>query len=347
VARLAPAALLASLAYLRAAPLEAATVLIVRPASPSAALTETVSRLHGELLSVGLDVTIAERTAARGPDGASSPDWLEELAIERGLNAAIDVIGDATPQAVDIWVFERALRSSRVTRVLAERNVADAPARLAIRSIDLLRSLLLEGHLDIGPRGPPPAAPGTPTELTARPSDAGPRPPGRIGIELGAAILASLDGVGPAVLPFARVDAALGPWLGLQGELAGFGTRPSVAAAGASVRVAQQYALVGGCVCAPPVGRLRPVVALSVGALHTAAEGLAEAPLQGHSVARWSFLFEASVGARVRLAGRLHLTLAVHVQVAEPYVSVQIVNAGVATTGRPNLVASLTLGEWL
>lgn len=342
--RLAPAALLASLACLWAAPLEAATVLILRPASPSAALTETVSRLHGELLSVGLDVTIAERAASRGPDGASSPAWLEDLAIEQGLDAVIDVIGDASPEAVDIWVFERALRRSRVTRVLAERDVEDAPARLAIRSIDLLRSLLIEGHLDVGPRAP---SPPTPTALTARPNDAGPRRPGRIGIELGAAILASLDGVGPAILPFARVDGAIGPWLGLQGELAGFGTRPTVAAAGASARVAQQYALVGGFVCAPSTGRVCPVLALSAGALRTAADGIADAPLQGHSVARWSFLLEASLGARVRLAGRVHLTLAVHLQVAEPYVGVQIVNAGVGTTGRPNLAASLTLGEWL
>ncbi len=148
----------------------------------------------------------------------------------------------------------------------------------------------------------------------------------RIGFELGAAVLASLDGVGPAILPLVRFDVALGPWLGLQVEAAGFGTRPTVGTPGASARVAQQYALLGACLCAPSMARLRPVVGLSAGALRTAADGEAESPLQGHSVAQWSFVVEASAGARLRLAKRTHLTAAVHVQFAEPYVDIRVVN---------------------
>src|ERR1022692_1197789 len=136
--------LLASLSCLWGTRLDAATVMIVRPASSSGELTETVSRLHGEMLSVGLTVMIAERP---GADGASARAWLESVAIDRGIDAAIDVIGDGHLEAADIWVFQPAPRPPQVTRVLAERELENAPARLAIRAIDLLRSLLIEREL--------------------------------------------------------------------------------------------------------------------------------------------------------------------------------------------------------
>ena len=42
-----------------------------------------------------------------------------------------------------------------------------------------------------------------------------------------------------------------------------------------------------------------------------------------------------------------HLTLAAHVQVAEPYIAIHVVDTLVATSGRPNVLLSLTLGAWL
>ena len=351
----APAILLVSFACLWGARLDAATVMIVRSPSPSADLTETVSRLHGEMLSVGLAVTIAERPG-RGADGATARAWLERLAIDRGIDAAIDVIGDGRVQAADIWVFQPAPRPPQVTRVIAEQEVENAPARLAIRAIDLLRSLLIERDMAVVSRRanpaatatamPPPAAPAATASVTS--DDALPARAGvQIGFELGAAALASLGGVGPAILPLVRLDAAVSPRLGLQAEAAGFGTHPTVGAPGATARVAQQYALAGACICAPSMARLRLVMGLSAGALRTSADGEAAAPLQGHSVAQWSFVLEASAGVRLRLAKRAHLTAAVHVQVAEPYVDIRVVNAGPATSGRPNILVTFAVGEWL
>jgi hypothetical protein len=153
--------------------------------------------------------------------------------------------------------------------------------------------------------------------------------------------------VGPAILPVLRLDAALGPRLGMESEVAAFGTRPTIGTPGSSARVAQQYALLGACLCAPSTERWQPIAGLSAGALRTRADGEADAPLQGHAVAQWSFLLEASAGLRLRLAQRTHLTLAAHVQVAEPYVDIQVGNGGSATAGRPNLLLTLALGEWL
>jgi hypothetical protein len=86
---------------------------------------------------------------------------------------------------------------------------------------------------------------------------------------------------------------------------------------------------------------------LSAGALRTSFEGQADAPERGHSGEQWSFLVDAGLGARLRLADRYYLTPAFHVQLAQPYVAVHFVDELVASSGRPNLLASLTVGAWL
>ncbi len=333
MARPAPSALLVSFACLWAVRLEAATVMIVDPASPSGELTETVTRLHGELLSVGLAATIVDRDGTAALDSGSERAWLQGLATDRGIDAAIEVIGDGHLEAVDVWVFHAAPAKADVVRLPAEPGVEDAPARLAIRAVDLLRSRLIERDLD---RVPPPESAGSREPARAR-----------VGLALGGAVLTSLGGVGPALLPMVRIEAAPGRLLALQAELAGLGTRPEIGGSGDGARVAQQYGLLGVCACAPTPSRVRWVVALSAGAMRTTAEGQADAPLEAHSVAHWSFLLEASAGARVRLGGRAHLTLAAHLQVAQPYVEVRVANAGSATTGRPNALLTVAVGEWL
>jgi hypothetical protein len=114
-----------------------------------------------------------------------------------------------------------------------------------------------------------------------------------------------------------------------------------------TARIAQQYGMLGGCICAPPARPIGLTVALSAGALRTTIDGQADAPAQGHFIERWSLVLDGSVGARLRLPGRYHLTMAAHVQVAEPYVAIYFMNSRVATTGRPNLLVSLTVGAWL
>jgi hypothetical protein len=53
------------------------------------------------------------------------------------------------------------------------------------------------------------------------------------------------------------------------------------------------------------------------------------------------------LGAGLRLGGRYYAALAVHVQVAAPYVAIHFVDEVVATSGRPNLILTLTVGAWL
>jgi hypothetical protein len=81
--------------------------------------------------------------------------------------------------------------------------------------------------------------------------------------------------------------------------------------------------------------------------LHTSIKGNADEPRLGHSDQRWALLFDGSVGMAVRIHGRAHATVAAHVQWAAPSVSIHFLDTTVASTGRPNLMLSLTLGAWL
>jgi hypothetical protein len=282
-------------------------------------------------------VLIVDREAA----SADSPRaWLESVARDRRIDGAIDVIGGAHLEAADIWVFPPPPRASKVTRAPVEREVENAPARLAIRATDLMRSLLIENDLLGAPHAPAHVA----IAAAAAPPAAG---GAGIGLELGAAMLASAGGVGPAILPLVRLDGSVGTWLGIQAEAAAFGTRPTIGTGGATAQVAHAFGLLGVCACARAAARWRPVVGLAAGVLHTAADGRADPPLQAHAVAQWSFLLEATAGVRLRLAERTHLTLSAHVQLAQPYLDIRVANAGSATSGRPNLLVSLAVGQWL
>jgi predicted metal-dependent hydrolase len=89
------------------------------------------------------------------------------------------------------------------------------------------------------------------------------------------------------------------------------------------------------------------LLALAAGVMHTSVEGQPGSGAEPRSVDQWSFLMDGSLGAGLRLYRRYYLTMAAHVQMAEPYVAIHFVDAVVATSGRPNLLLTLTVGAWL
>ncbi|HEU5075794.1 MAG TPA: hypothetical protein VFU02_16490, partial [Polyangiaceae bacterium] len=182
------------------------------------------------------------------------------------------------------------------------------------------------------------------------PVDTSPVPPAgdqRVGVAAGASLLASLDGVGPAILPLLRIDWMFHARLAATGTVAGFGTRPTVQAESGSVKVAQGHAVLALRYVAPANSKLKGFGSLGAGASRTLLDGWAESPNQGHRVDQWALLLEAGLGAQLELSERFYLGLALQAQFAEPYVAIHFVDTEVATTGRPNLLASLTLGAWL
>ncbi len=326
-------------------PAHAATVALVRPLGTTPELTETLVRLHGELLSVGFAVRLLDRPAGSQPGGTEPQPWLEALAAEGENDAVVEVVGDATTIAVDIWILSPAPQRLEVVRVELEPTATNRAERLAIRAVEVLRSTFLEQDMAARRRHPEALQDPAPTPPPVAQGDPAERPE-RVGVAVGLAGLTSLDGVGPAVLPMARFDWAARPWLVTQAALAGLGSRPEVATTAGKARVAQQYGTVGGRLRLRSEARLTPFVALSSGVLRTSVEGQAETPRQGQGAEQWSFLLDGGFGAELNLPERYSLTLAAHAQWAEPYVAIHFVDSVVATTGRPNLALSLTVGVW-
>lgn len=352
---------LVALVLLLAGSARALTVAIIQSPAPSPELREALFRLQGELLAVGLDVAIARHPSRESGAGLSQA-WLERLATDRKLDAIIDVVGQGSPQGVDVWVVGPGKHWSEVPRVMLEPDTPDPAATLAIRAIEVLRSRFVEFDLAMReqtersePRSSDSTEAADASSLTAdpqnptQPTDSG--QPGtskekRLGLAAGAVVLSGVDQIGPALLPIAHFEWAVHPPLAAHATLAGFGTRPRVAAFAGEVRVAQQYATLGLSCCTSDAG-LQPFLALSAGALRTVLEGQGSTPYQGHDEAHLSLVMQASLGLRLSLTDLYYLTIASHLQLAEPYVAVHIVDDLVATTGRPNVLVSLTVGAWL
>ncbi|HET7544543.1 MAG TPA: hypothetical protein VFK05_31955 [Polyangiaceae bacterium] len=276
---------------------------------------------------------------------AAAESWQRTLATEARYDAAVDVVGEATPVAVDVWIIDGAQDFQLLARVKVDEGSENSFKGVAIRASEVLRARLFEPAVDHREQLPSGAVP-SPAVQAGEVESEGSQPSGRLGFELGAAALSSLDGVGPALLPLLRFDWAIESELVLQATLAGLGTRPNVATTAGEAEVAMQYGLLGACYRMDWHHRVRPLAALSFGALRTSVVGQAELPRVGHSVAQWSFLFDVSLGALFPLSQRYAVALAGHAQLAQPYVAVHFGDQRVASSGRPNLLVSLTFGAW-
>ena len=346
--RLLALGVLATIGLFAPAAARAASVIIVRPANSLSVMVETLVRLRGELISAGFDTEIVDG-AAVGSAGGNPRAGLEQLAARRGADAVVAIVGDLSPDSVEVWVIDKVTGKSVVRRVPFEPGAARASKTLAIRSIELLRSSFLEIDLAARDRqSEPRAAPPPPAVVHFVEMERLAQRPERFGVEVGGAAVMSLDGVGPALLPLVGIGWSPRPWLIIQAALAGLGTRATVEGAAGSAQVAQAYGLLGGSVRFRTSARLRPFGALSAGALHTAVEGRPAGPNEeGRVVNQWSLLVDAGLGALLHLPDRFYLSLAAHAQLAEPYVAVRFVETKVATSARPNLVVTLTVGAWL
>jgi hypothetical protein len=291
------------------------------------------------LLAVGLEVEVDARPSGFGLDTTEMNAWFERVSTERGVDAIIDIVGYPAPLGVDVWIFQSSSHRFRASRVVLEPGTPNAPETLAIRAIEVLRANFLVFDLpDKHQRVPEP-----PREQPRQE----PEVVSHFGVAAGATLLTSFDGVGPALLPLVRFDWALYEGLAAEATLSAFGTRPSVETEAGSVRVAQDYGVVGVNYSVPSDSFVAAFLALSAGAMRTTLDGSADSPNQGHHVQQWAFLAQGSLGARFELSRRYFLCLAGHVQMTTPYAAIHFVDTEVATTGRPNLLASLTVGAWL
>src|SRR6185503_363471 len=259
------------------------------------------------------------------------------LAAERGADAVVAIVGDLSPDSVEVWVIDKVTGKSVVRRLPFLPTAAQTSKTLAIRAMELLRASFLEIDLAADNRQNEPAAAPPPAVVHFVEMERLARHPERLGVEVGGAAIMSLDGVGPAVLPMVRLDGSLRPWFLARATLAGLGTRPTVESHAGSAEIAQAYGLLGGSFRWSTGTRVHPFAELSAGVLRTSVEGRADAPNQSRDAAQWSFLLDAGVGTLLRLPDRFYLSVAAHVQLAEPYPTVRFLGAVVATAARPSL----------
>lgn len=320
----------------------ARTVAVVHPPSADPMLVETVARVHGELLAVGLAVQDVERET--NWDEAQARAWVLQLRQRERVDAVISVAEQGRPPLVDVWVFESSAREVHVTRVSLQANTENAPEKLAIRAIDVLRSTFLELDMQTQ-RHLTPSEPDIEPERTQLPSSAD-HDTG-LGISAGIATLTGVNGVGPALMPMVRVDVAVNPDWTFQAAAAAFGTQPNIDAAPYGAQIEQSYAVLGARYRFYLASDWRPFVALGAGILSTSVKGRAELPGQPQNEELRSLLIEASLGADWHPFDDYYFTLASHVHVAAPSANVVIIDSVVATTGRPNLALTLSFGAWL
>lgn len=332
----------ACILLLWAVPAHARTVAVLRPEPADAVVLETSSRIHGELLAVGFSVRVLTHLRAADREQAPS-EWLNALSEQRN-DAALEVQATSPPQ-VDVWMLPPGAAPRRVAEVTVDAGTENAPEKLAIRAIEVLRSAFLERDLlewQSAAEASPPARPDTARD-TAPPASTS---PARFGLAAGIATLTSLDGVGPALMPTLRFDLAASSSLMIYAAGAGFGTRSRVAAGAHSVDVRHSHAVLGARYLFS-TGAFRPFAALALGAMTTSIEAHAASPAQGHDQVVNAFLMDAGLGLDWLWHEGYYTSLATDVQVANPSATVHVVDSAVASTGLPNLALTLTVGAWL
>lgn len=320
----------------------AATVALLEPAADTPAIHEALFRLQGELLAVGASVVFTARPPLTEADTEPQSEWLEHLARERNVDAFVDVRGRDAPVAADVWIYERSPPRLQRAHVTLEPGTDNRAATLAIRTIEVLRSSFLAREL--GAANPAPAPAPEPAPPLADVSKAPSAERSRFGLEAGATALTSFGGVSPALLPLLRGEWGFEPWLSLQLTFAAFGTEPHVETSAGDVAVRRDFGALGVCVCRRSVRGVHPFFALSTGALHTAVDGEASTPSVGHHASQWAALVDAAAGARFGWSDRFYVSAAAQLQLAVPYVAIHVVDTVVATSGRPNLLFTLTAG---
>lgn len=327
------------LVFVLASPAQAGSVAVLPPTHEAPEVMETLNRVHGELLAVGLSMEMV----GGSPEQSDESRWVAALQKEQRFDAAIVVREDSSPPVIDVWFLQDPSGSARLARISVDAGTRNAPEKLAIQAVDVLRSQFLENDLLNEKRQlePPPVnSPRTETP-PSEPAAA------RLGFAAGIASLMSLDGVGPQLMPTAQLDFAATPALAFQAAIGGLGTRSLVTAEAYEALVERSRALLGARYFFATAGQVRPFAELALGVASTTVEGRAAMPASGHQQTVRSLLIDAGVGLDWRWLGRYYSTLAAQVELANPSTSVHIADSVVATSGRPDLALTLALGAFL
>jgi hypothetical protein len=320
---------------------ESALVVLVRPSTQSAVVTEAITRIRGELIADGFEVSVVD-----APPGSDPASVLARADQQTGAAATLGLFLHPDASAAELWVVDRLTSKTVVRSVeMSKSPGVSVPEVLARRSVELLRASLLEILVDAQKR---PFARSAPRAQTSR-WVARALEPRRSswGVEAGAQVLAGFGGVGGAVIPIARVRTVLGERIGARLTVSGLGTSPRVDAAEGTATVRQELGLLELIGEIAPQSWLRPSVSIGAGAYHISVEGSANWPYAGLSGGRFAFAADAGVGLALSFTSAFALALEGHALLVTPYPVIRFLDVDAAETGRPLLSGALTLVGWL
>jgi hypothetical protein len=321
---------------------EAALVVLVRPATQTAVVTEALTRIRGELIADGFEVSVID-----APAGSDPASVLARADQQTGAAATIGLFLHADASAAELWVVDRLTNKTVVRRVEMTPSAGTSmPEVLARRSVELLRASLLEILVDAQKRPSlTPAPHAQASRWVARALE-----PRRsiFGVEAGAQVLAGFGGIGAAILPVARLRLALGERMATRLTLSGLGTRPVVETPVGTATVNQELALLEflGDI-APASWQLRPTVSLGGGPYHIGIEGSANAPYAALHDGAVTFAADAGAGLAWSLTSSFALALEGHALILAPYPVISFLGVDTVETGRPLVSGALTLVGWL
>jgi hypothetical protein len=316
-----------------APPAAAQRVLLLRPEKVDPVLSEAFNRLRAELALQDFEVIVVD-----APGSAQGTELLSELARKEGAFAGISLSRRVQTAAADVAIADRV--TGKVSqRTLSLTDEQDAPAVLAVRAVDLLRSSLREFGPDerastdvVGvDRRPVPKAVHEWTRA----------PPARFRLGASAMALSSGPDLGLAYGPTLSLRAHTSERLTLAAVLSG----PLV---GAEFRVLEgrailrQELLLGELgIVALVTSRFELTPVLSVGAYHLDARGEVAAPLRSLSEEVWSLALGGGVEAFVRLNERVLVSAALRALSASPR---PIVAVGARRAAHAPVIALANLG---
>jgi hypothetical protein len=331
-------------------------VVVVRPAEPGAVITEVLTRVRGELVASGFQVALVDHVP-----GAEPANEMKSIAAKFRPLAIFGIFEQPDGGAADVWIVDLMAGKTIVQRVqVGTRDGSpnkDGSSVQAVRAVDLLRASLLELVVERSTLPPPAAqaAPPAPVQREtsadagqgacpgcAEPGAFGARS-GQVGLEAGAAVLHSFEGIGPSFSPILRTSYQPASRLALRVSAAGFGTEPSLDAPEGRARIAQQFAMFELLPIFFADRALRPVLSIGVGAYNLRAEGSAGPPYAPTTQSLLGAVFDAGIGGHFSVSRHFGLSIEVHALFTSSYPMVRIAQSDVGRAGRPSILSSLTL----
>jgi hypothetical protein len=316
---------------------DSALVVLVRPTAQSTVVSEAITRIRGELIADGFEVSIVD-----APAGADPASVLARADRQASAAATLGLFLQPDASAAELWVVDRLTNKTVVRRVEIDRSsVGSAPEVLARRSVELLRASLLEILVDAKRR---PLASPTPRAQASRWAAQALEPPQpHWGVEVGAQVLGGFGGVGPAIMPVLRGRVVVSDRFAARLTVSGLGTRPHVQAAEGTATVSQALGLLEGIVELAPQSWLRPAVSLGAGAYHISAEGSAAWPYEAFDPGRWAFAADVGTGLGLSLGSSFAICLEGHATLVTPRPVIRFVEVETAEIKSPLLGGALTL----